>query len=136
MAGNSRSGRKPKPTALKLLEGNRGKRRIVKEPEPDGQPLRPNWNDGEAIRFWDRNVPQLTELGIATKLDQDALEMMCQTYAAWLAAMQTDAVPDATKLFNSFWKIASCFGMTPADRTRLSFVKERTKENVAAKFLA
>lgn len=39
------AGRKPKPTAIKELEGNPGKRKLnKKEPKPDkGMPVCPEW---------------------------------------------------------------------------------------------
>lgn len=49
-------GRKPKPTALKVLEGNPGKRQLnVVEPKPRNKaPKCPAWLDAEAKKEWRR----------------------------------------------------------------------------------
>lgn len=50
------AGRKPKPTAVKKLEGNPGKRKLnTKEPVPaKGMPTCPNWLLPEAKSEWKR----------------------------------------------------------------------------------
>ena len=50
------AGRKPKPTALKKLEGNPGKRKLnTKEPVPaKGMPEGPKWLLPEAKEEWKR----------------------------------------------------------------------------------
>ena len=50
------AGRKPKPTALKKLEGNPGKRKLnTKEPVPGkGMPDCPKWLLPEAKKEWKR----------------------------------------------------------------------------------
>ena len=50
------AGRKPKPTALKKLEGNPGKRKLnTKEPMPGkGMPDCPKWLFPEAKKEWER----------------------------------------------------------------------------------
>lgn len=51
-------GRKPKPTAMKVLEGNPGKRQLnSKEPKPVKKaPRCPNWLEDEAKKEWKRMV--------------------------------------------------------------------------------
>ena len=48
------AGRKPKPTSLKVLEGNPGKRQLnPNEPKPDASvPKCPAWLSKEAKREW------------------------------------------------------------------------------------
>lgn len=50
------AGRKPKPTAVKKLEGNPGKRKLnTKEPVPaKGMPDCPEWLLPEAKKEWER----------------------------------------------------------------------------------
>lgn len=71
----------PKPTALKLLEGNPGKRALdlssginprVEIPSP------PKHLSKEALREWKRITPLLEELGLISGLDRTALGMLCQ----------------------------------------------------------
>jgi len=94
-------GRKPKPTAKKVVEGNPGKRKLNKrEPKPkmsaDMQPATPPVGAGviykaaieaECKAFADRYLPQLQTLSIITDLDLAAFELMSVHYAmAWAAA--------------------------------------------------
>ena len=58
------AGRKPKPTALKKLEGNPGKRKMnTKEPVPGkGMPDCPKWLLPEAKEEWKRLCQKLSEI--------------------------------------------------------------------------
>ena len=57
------AGRKPKPTALKKLEGNPGKRKLnTKEPAPaKGMPDCPKWLLPEAKEEWKRLCQKLSD---------------------------------------------------------------------------
>jgi phage terminase small subunit len=47
-------GRKPKPTHLRLVDGNASKRPIPKgEPVPTGKPVKPSWLKGRGATLWD-----------------------------------------------------------------------------------
>ena len=65
------AGRKPKPTALKKLEGNPGKRKLnTKEPMPGkGMPDCPKWLLPEAKKEWERLCVKLSEMGVLTEID-------------------------------------------------------------------
>ena len=69
------AGRKPKPTALKLVTGNPGKRPLNDhEPQPEAAiPEVPAHLSGEAKAEWDRIVIRLHPLGLLTDLDRAAL---------------------------------------------------------------
>lgn len=71
----------PKPTALRLLEGNLGKRPInAQEPRPDiRMPQRPAWLDAGAQSVWRRLAPKLLELGVLSEVDGDIFGAYCQT---------------------------------------------------------
>ena len=64
-------GRKPKPTAIKELEGNPGKRELNQnEPKPEKKaPRCPTWLEAEAKKEWKRLAKQLEQLGILTEVD-------------------------------------------------------------------
>lgn len=68
----AKRGRKPKPTALKKLEGNPGKRPLNElEPMPRVSMLRcPNWLEPEAKKEWRRLAPVLIDAGILTGADR------------------------------------------------------------------
>ncbi len=73
-------GRKPKPTAIKLLEGNPGKRSLnTGEPQPNKKaPRCPSWLEDEAKKEWKRMAKQLEHLGILTEIDMAAFAGYCQ----------------------------------------------------------
>ena len=81
-------GRKPKPTALKLLEGNPGKRPLNgREPVPLRAALKcPAWLLPEAKKEWKRLAPALEAMGVLTMADLTAFEGYCQAYARWKEA--------------------------------------------------
>ena len=132
-------GRKPKPTALKLLEGNPGKRPINEhEPvPPKGTVKCPTWLEPEAKKEWKRLAPSLEARGVLTQADLTAFAGYCQAYARWKEAeefisqhgsiFQTPSgyvqqVPQVSiaqqnlKIMQSF---CSEFGLTPATRARI-----------------
>ncbi len=53
-------GRKPTPTALKLLKGNPGKRPLPEnEPNPQGEVKKPVFVKHRATRIWKQYAPEL-----------------------------------------------------------------------------
>lgn len=75
-------GRKPKPTHLKILAGNPGKRRINKrEPQPrGGVGAAPAWLNKAAKTEW-RRVLKESPGGLITALDRQILAQYCQNVA-------------------------------------------------------
>ena len=80
--------RKPKPTRLKLIDGNPGKRPInAREPNPmAGVPTCPAHLSPRAKAEWKRLARQMNALGIVTELDRAALAAYCQAYGRWAEA--------------------------------------------------
>jgi len=76
-------GRKPKPTKLKIIEGNPGKRPLNEnEPIPQSiAPECPDWLSDDAKKEWKRLAPELERLGLLTVLDMAAFAGYCQSYA-------------------------------------------------------
>lgn len=76
----------PKPSALKLLQGNPGKRAINKsEPKPYSCiPECPSHLDAMARKIWARVGDRLLRLGLVTELDETMFALYCQTYSTWL----------------------------------------------------
>ena len=134
-------GRKPLPTALKVLEGDRGKgRRPInrKEPVPPQEAVQcPEWLMDEAKAEWERLAPSLIAMGVLTDHDTEAFAGYCQAYARWREAEEflsqhgtifktpsgyVQQVPQVSiamqnlKIMQSF---CSEFGLTPASRARL-----------------
>lgn len=138
-------GRKPKPTALKTLEGNPGKRQLnVNEPKPLAKaPSCPKWLDPEAKKEWKRLSKKMEQIGILTEIDMAAFAGYCQAYARWKAAeefiskhgsivktpsgywQQVPQVSIAQQYMKAMQKFAEQFGLTPAARSRI--VADNTK---------
>ena len=78
-------GRRPKPTQVKLREGNVGHRRLDKnEPKPrPGAPTMPFKLSGRALAHWKRLVPIMLEMKVLTVADGDVLARYCSTLATW-----------------------------------------------------
>jgi P27 family predicted phage terminase small subunit len=85
------AGRRPKPTALKKLQGNPGHRPLNDaEPEPlIGIPEMPKGMWPAARREWHRIAPVLLEIGVLTIADGKALAAYCEAYALWEKARQS-----------------------------------------------
>lgn len=131
-------GRKPKPTNLRLLHGNPGKRRLPKhEPNLGGRLLRcPSGLSLEAKRVWSQFAKPLAEAGISTPLDLFALRALVESYCLWKTAterVQSEGMTyekDGIQRVNPYvriqanaasvmLKLLSEFGMTPSSRTRV-----------------
>ena len=133
-------GRRPKPTRMKALTGNPGKRPLNKhEPRPDPVvPDCPPELGPAAQREWARLIGELSSLNMVTKLDRAALATYCGAYALWAEAteaiqkfgamvksptgypMQSPYISIANRQAEIMMRIASEFGFTPASRSRLS----------------
>ena len=138
------TGRPPKPTKLKLLEGNPGQRHInTREPEyPEGIKSRPEWLLPEAKREWVRICGYLESVGLLAVVDRGVLTAWCQAWARWVECERyitehgvTQQVESKTngnyeqarpqvKMGQEYFKLmmsaAGRLGLSPADRTRLS----------------
>lgn len=132
-------GRKPKPTAIKELEGNPGKRQLNdNEPKPEKKaPKCPMWLEPEAKKEWRRTAKQLEQLGILTEVDMAAFAGYCQAYARWKEAeefiskhgtivktpsgywQQVPQVSIAQTYLKIMNKFCEQFGLTPSARSRI-----------------
>jgi len=81
-------GRKRKPTVLKLIEGNPGKRPLNgREPRPPRSlPTCPAHLSPTAKTEWKRLARALNEIGLLTQIDRTALAAYCQAYGRWVEA--------------------------------------------------
>ncbi len=79
-------GPKPKPTKLKLVEGNPGKRKINKrEPKPTNAiPSCPRQLNATARAEWKRVSAILHRNGLISLLDRAALAAYCSSYARYI----------------------------------------------------
>lgn len=137
--------RPAKPTHLKLIEGNPGKRKLnANEPKPEPElPLPPSFLSAEAKEEWWRVATELYQLKLLTGLDRAALAAFCQAYGRWQQAeeaiaslatrgmlgsglmikttngnfIQNPLVGTANKAMADMVRYAAEFGMTPSARS-------------------
>ncbi len=129
-------GRKPKPTELRILEGNKEHRPIKKNPKfKPVCPKPPKWMDKEAKLEWRRLAKILFSKGLLTEVDLSMFQAYCIWYGKFIDAakkikhdvFETDSgyqasnplISVANKYFDNMRKIATEFGMTPSSRSRL-----------------
>jgi P27 family predicted phage terminase small subunit len=142
-----------KPTALKLLQGNPGRK-----PLPKNEPLiavstpdPPSTLSTQARQHWWQLVGLLAESGIMTALDSDALAAYCEVYERWLDANQkliqfgsVIKAPDGTPKHSPYLRVAndsfrqmrvllSEFGLSPASRARIQAAPGEKEENPFAR---
>lgn len=142
-------GRKPKPTALKLIEGNPGKR-VLNDAEPNAGPIGdpPADLDAVALDKW-REMARLWRL-VLTAADRDQLAEYCRLEAERVEAMEHLAeegpvaktaggapVQSAWKIIlnkcrEDMRKIAVEFGGTPASRARVKSNGEQPQSKFGA----
>ena len=79
----------PKPTRLRVLEGNPSKRPLhTNEPMPrQGAPDKPDDLSPVASEEWDRIVPELDRLGILSPLDRTMLVVYCEAVEIYTLAL-------------------------------------------------
>lgn len=152
------AGRKPRPTAIKILEGEPNKDRInLNEPKPRlGRPGCPTHLSDAAKYEWYRIVPELEALGLLTQIDRAALAGYCQAYGRWvmaerklseLSSMSADKMAYlykttkgdlvinpllsvANKAMEQMHKFLVEFGMTPSSRSRISIAASDSEDEL------
>lgn len=157
------AGRKPTPTALKLVKGNPGKRALPKNEAVVAlsEPTPPAFLCDDAKVEWGRVVSMLYAAGLMTELDRAALAAYAAAYGRWAQAerainrmaaedelnaalvttttsgnaIQNPLVGIANKAKADMVRYAVEFGMTPSARSRVTANPEDSaKENKAASY--
>ena len=156
-----RRGPPPKPTSLRILNGNAAKRPLNdREPQPRlGTPHCPDWLSDEAKKAWRRLVPELRAMKVLTIADADALAAYCHTYARWREAeefiskhglvypirddkggikvmQQWPQVSIARNLLLVLRGYQQEFGLTPASRSRIQVGEPASPASDADRWLA
>lgn len=136
-------GRRPKPTAQRVLEGNPGHRPLNPE-EPEFPPVDGDitpielLDDKAAIEEWARLSPLLTTARVMTEADRGALLALCQQWSRYLAAsakvkdaglvvkapsgypIPNPYLPIANRALSNCTKLWAELGLTPSSRSRVS----------------
>ncbi|WP_348266421.1 phage terminase small subunit P27 family [Edaphobacter sp. DSM 109919] len=149
-------GRKTKPTALKKLQGNPGRRALNdSEPQFSGTPKCPAWLDKDAKTEWKRVTRALAALKMLTAVDQAALAGYCKSYSTWKQAellttkhgivlsepilsktgevigqrmKRNPATTIASDSLKSLARYGSLFGFDPSSRARLHISPNETAD--------
>lgn len=141
-------GRKPKPLALKILEGYQADRTNFNEPRmPIGSTKAPLWLTGYALEQWNELAPLLAKAGIFTEGDRQALAQLCSEYDTIRLCMdgpsdleeaEVDNWKKARIMLNNessardrYRRLLTEFGLTPSSRARLKSTVEPPKDKLA-----
>ena len=134
-----RTGRKPKPTPLKILEGSKIRGTTINEPKPTpGAPPMPERLkvDPVASAKWVELCDVLVPLGVLTVADGEALATLCEVHSAEQACLLELRASGAVKESDRGYKTNPAgplyrslvgqkaallceFGLTPSSRTRV-----------------
>lgn len=123
----------PKPTALKLLEGNPGQRRLpANEPKPRGKAVCPEWVCDAGKRLWAAKAPDLEREGLLTARSAEEFAAYCHERAIYAiySELLKELKPRSTKVEryraialkanDRAQKLGARFGMTPSDQVGLT----------------
>lgn len=112
-------GQRPKPTALRLLNGNAGKRPVnAQEPQlPACTAEPPDWLSEDARAHWLRLAPMLAAAGVLKASDADLLATYCETYAGYIVATRSGSAP--MSMVGQLRQLMGELGMTPSARARI-----------------
>lgn len=133
-------GRKAKPLAQKLLEGNAGKR-ALNHSEPEFSEITsaepPEWLDDLARTMWELVSVELFAAGVLKVTDLHNVEIFCASYSRWRKAehemlrrgavlsdhngkfYKNPAATIANEAIRQIATIGGALGLDPAARTRL-----------------
>ena len=81
-------GRRPKPTKLRLLNGNPSGRPLNEnEPQPETKiPSPPDFLNADALQEWGRMGEKLYQLGMLAEIDRGIFASYCQAFGRWAEA--------------------------------------------------
>ncbi len=152
----AKAGRRPKPTALRILEGTAKGPRKREPSAPIGVPPMPERLavDEIAVAKWHELAGILSRMGVLTTGDGEALATLCEVHSAEQscllqlraggAVMHTDlggvkpnpAGPLYRSLVAMKASLLSEFGLTPSSRTKLATQVEVKKDELEEFFAA
>lgn len=142
-------GRPPKPSGLKLLAGNPGKRKLNdREAKPErAVPPCPEGLGDEAKKEWRRISKELFRLGLLSEIDRAALAVYCVAWGRWLEAeeklrqhgvvvkspsgypIQSPFLTVANQAMKQMTRLLVEFGMSPSSRSRVTARPQEDEED-------
>lgn len=131
-------GRKPKPTPLKILEGNPGKRPLPEnEPKPEvAAPEAPAFLDKAGREEWKRVVAEMIAMKTLARADRGVLVAYCVAWSTLAKAeaglkrglfertkskawIQSRWLPVRNKSIEQITRLSAELGLSPASRSRV-----------------
>lgn len=111
-----------KPTALKLLDGNPGKRAINRnEPSFSAVSLDPPSDlSGESLEMWHEFAAEMDRLGMLDICNRRALRLACLCYETAITAFAEGSISKAERMNTAYRQWCAKFGWTPADKSGIS----------------
>lgn len=149
----------PKPTKIKELQGNPGKRALNKHEPQFETPTRmipaPDFLDAMAADIWRELGKRLLDADLFTMVDKYALAMFCVAAGRWIDAekklkisgpvlvaketgnlYQNPYLHVANRAWDQMRVMFGEFGLTPAERSRLVRIVENAEEDSLAGMLS
>lgn len=151
-----RRGPAPKPTALRVLHGDRADRINTAEPQPGRSDVAPpEWLSEDALAVWAEYAPDLKRQGVLTAWDCEAFGCWCDSVARRRSAARTleregeviempvfdkNGEQTGTRRGRNPWllvlnqadaqvqRYGARFGLTPSDRSQLAGGNGRHRE--------
>ena len=110
-------GRPLKPTVLKIIAGNPGKRPLPASEAtyPPANLAAPDWLAGEALVLWLKLAPALDFNGLLTTASRDTLCVYCDTMGGYIDGRRAGKEPDI-KVLQALRLLAREFGFTPSSQ--------------------
>lgn len=139
----------PKPTALRVLHGDRPDRINADEPLPaEGEMEAPETLSDDARSVWNRLAPDLDHCGVLTAWDVDAFVIVCEALARYQQAtklvngsallvqgpnglVKNPALVVQREAEATFAAMGARFGLTPSDRSQLKVERGGTPDTAA-----
>jgi P27 family predicted phage terminase small subunit len=156
--------RPKKPTRLKRLMGNPGRRPLNdREPLPirTGEPPIPDWLQSPlALEEWRRRIPELAQMGVVAPIDGTTCGAYCELFGRWRTAENAIAVMAANdeltgslliktagggvapnplvwisaNALNAMVKIGGLLGLDPSSRAGLKAPPDEDTEAILQKY--
>lgn len=127
------AGRPPKPTALRILQGNAGKRPLPKNEPTSRRPAEcPSTCQGRAREMWKKWAPIYAEMGCLREADTLAFAAWMQIEAD-MATLREAGQPVGVTIRKQALNYAVQFGATPSARVRVH-VEPRKPESKLEKY--
>jgi len=146
----------PLPTALKVLEGNPGKRPLPEnEPKPhEASLVCPDWLTDEAKTLWNKYALVMKDLGVFKQTDEMSFATLCQEMGRYIELQKiinerkgytTNNIRGGSKPYPEMAMAREClknirglmaeFGMTPSSRSRISVSEIEEEDDPIAEIL-